>query len=251
MAINPAMLVLSAANPGLLPLALGMGHAQNQAAAFGNYGGAQHRHSGHIEHSARPGVGEELRGIAVDPARAYEAYAKALAAYDALLGQHCELIDAAQARHTERAAQCAEEIRAEIEVRLQQSQKSREREDAIMERLAELDKKREKSFWGWSAEEKKEVQALKREQDRLMREFLWRPCTTRYESIGPSPREIIRREREAVESEQAVAAVAANLLHMARADVLAIHDMETGRWIEKTKLRKLIEAAQNRGGDDE
>lgn len=241
MEINPAMLMLSAANPGLLPLALsGLGAAQNQAAAFSGYGGRmQHQHSGHIEHSAKPGMGEELRGIAVEPVRAFEAYQKALDAYGDLLVINCDLIARMDAEHKAESDEITQKVFEAHEARMKKWEARHVREVEIDARIQQLEDKKKNSFWGLDGFDKDELRKLNEESRNLLYDSM--PLMHDYfPDVGIAPSLIIERERQAVKEAQAVASIAANLLHMSRAEVLQLHAMETGAWLATTKLAQFV-----------
>lgn len=86
MKINPSMLALSAANPGLLALAfepdddLYPSLSASRALGYGGRVSHSHQHSGRVDvtHDLADGVGTELRGLPVNRERCVAAYASAL-----------------------------------------------------------------------------------------------------------------------------------------------------------------------------
>lgn len=228
MKINPAMLALSAANPGLITMATWLGN-QYSSSSYGSKR-VEAKVSGSIEHSFKAGSGDELRGIAVDNERAAQAYQKALKA-----------IDEFKAGYAGEIAEIEAEIQAKIEAAKEKNEAKRQernkrREERKLEekkndaRRKELSRKRG-GFWGLSSEEEEEYKRLTDwafDPEGVMEShMLVFELQMILNSRERSPSRLIDEVRRRIADANAIAVTSQNSLYLSRNDVIEIHKIET------------------------
>lgn len=249
MAINPAMLMLSAANPMLLPLAISQGHELDKLSRIASSGTLRHEHRGSIEHSFKPGSGEELRGIEVSAQRAFSAYSFAHSAFQEFVEASAAIIaeiDAAMMRKADEYIE--EQQRKESESKASKSRLMVDTEAKLHELLG---KKHNTwfHFGCYDAEIDGLRKILEREKE-IDAESNWLrfsyPSSLHLEARN---RVLDRRLSLHVERElkrladlQAVAAVAHGTQHMSRDEVLEIHRIEQPCWLESQCIYKRVQA---------
>lgn len=151
MAIDYAMLMASVANPGLLPLAINSDRSTIISAS------RTVRHEHKVKHSVKAGTGEELRGIAVDPARAVSAFQSGL---DAIDRANVKFADAIRRSNEQRESKLEADRKRFEEMRKARERKSAEHDQAVA-RVNELEALRKSKFWGLSRAEDLELAQCK------------------------------------------------------------------------------------------
>lgn len=163
MAINPAMLLLSAANPGLLPLAF-------SADSMSNYLGHSStvRHSGNVTHEFHENSASRLQGYRVDAESAARVYASGVAAIDSLVAEfsswialHDEKIDSEEKKQDLAASE-------QLEKFYQQRKKEQEENEELSKLPAQIHQAKsnaKKTFWGFY--DKDDLQKINKLEDRL------------------------------------------------------------------------------------
>lgn len=159
MPINPAMLMLSAANPCLLPLAF----EPDRSSALSGFGSSV-RHHGNVTHEFAANSAERLQGYRVEAESAARTYAAGIAAFDTVVAELSEEI-AEYDEKFDKQERKDNEHREEEYRKYKEKEEQMEAEKAELKKLPEMIKEvkinAKKSFWlGYSKEDLDKINAL-------------------------------------------------------------------------------------------